>query len=213
MLVSLGAEVLGREGSLGHIERFIFDVQAQKVSDLVVRRGIFGHERVVSLDRMLDADPAALRLDMSEAELDDSRDFTEAGYTAPDTDFGAPPSSQDQGRSDTDFQLDELQSYGAAGTAGKPLGYPGGEVIVPEDQQLTVLSKGTKVFTVDGDEAGTVTEAAFDPADGRLVRFGLSSGGFFRQAMDVPAEWIDEIQPEGVMLTVGRENLEHLKAS
>jgi len=213
MQVPLGAHVEGKDGGLGSIERLMFNLQSQLVSDVVVRHGLLPKEHVVSLALLRGGEGDHVRIDLDSKEFEGSREYTEAAYKAEAFDFAAPPSVGNSDVHGIEYQLDEAQAYGAArGVAGKPMGYPGGETIVADDQQLTVLSKGTPVFDLDGQHVGNVDAASVDVATGRLTVLSLG-GGIFRQSDDVPIEWIDKVGPSGITLTMRRENLEHLKAS
>jgi sporulation protein YlmC with PRC-barrel domain len=215
MEISLGAHAEGKDGGLGVVERFIFNLQSQLVSDLVIRHGLVPKEHVVSLDCVrpgADGDEK-VRIDLFDAELDDTRIYTEAGYRAADTHFAAPPAARDMGDRGIDYQLDEAQALGAvSGLQGKPMGYPGGETIVSDDAQIPVLTKGTNIFDLDGQHIGDVASATVDTETGQLTHLTMG-GGLLRSEDEVPIEWLDKVGSQGVMLTMRGENVEHLKAS
>lgn len=214
MEIAIGAEVVGTSGTLGQVHRFIFGVGTQQVNDLVVRSGLLGHERAVPISCVTSAEPMTVHVDMDEDKFERAYDYTEAGYHAPEIDYEAPPAMQDSGQTGFDYQEGEAWARGAvSGPQSKAMGYPGGEQIVPQDQQRIVIAKGTPVFDAHSEEIGRVEEVSADLETGNLLRMALTLGGFIGETKEIPADWIESIGFRGVLLRVDKEDLDHLKAA
>ena len=215
MEVTLGTEAMGREGSLGHIERFIFN-QSQKVSDIVIKHGIFPREKGLDLGLASGGDDDKAHFDIDQVAFDALQDYTDAGYRGHLTRFSSPPSNDNRSASATaeDYQLDEAQAYGAVtGLDGKPMGYPGGEVIVSDDARLTVLAHGSPVFDSTGQQVGEVKGASVESTSGALTRLTVAGSSLFAPEHELPMDWVDGVSIEGLNLNVEKATLEHLRAS
>jgi len=207
MDVLLGTKAVGTGGSLGHVQRFMFNPRSRRVGYLVIKSGLLGHERIVPISCVTESNESETKLDMDERTFESMDDYTEAAYHAPQTDYIAPPSEQGQGQSGTDYQLDVMQALGVqSGTQGKPGGYPGGEQVVPDDMQLVVVSKGTPVFDIGGEKAGEVSEAGVDPQSEDLTRLAIHKGLLAGDA-ELPMDVISDISVRGIHLSASKDEV------
>jgi len=207
MNVLLGVKAIGTSGPLGHVQRFIFNARSQRVGHLVVKSGLLGHERIVPITCVTRTEPSEIHLDMDERTFEAMDDYTEEAYRAPDNDYIAPPSEQTGGRTGTDYQDDVLQALGdQAMSGGKPFGFPGGEQIVRDDEQLVVVAKGTPVFDVDGEKVGEVSDAGADPQSEALIQLAVHKGLLSGDA-EVPLNLIEEIGVRGIRLSATKDEV------
>jgi len=207
MNVLLDAKALGTSGPLGHVQRFIFNPRNRRAGHLVVKSGLLGHERIVPITCVTETEPSEIHLDMDERTFEAMDDYTEAAYRAPETDYVAPPSEQGPGRSGADFQQDVMQALGDHSlSGGMPSGFPAGEQIVSDDEQLVVVSKGTPVFDVSGDKVGEVSDAGVDPQSEELVQLSVHKGLLSGDA-EVPLDLVEEIGVRGIRLSATKDEV------
>jgi len=154
--VGIGSAVEGTDGKLGEVHRVIVDARTNNVTDIVVKHGfVFGKERMVPLsyvDRVDDDGTVHVKLD--EHGFEGMQAFADDRFHAPDPDYVGPP-----GFHNGTFLLDTVffESAGTGGGwAGKPLGYPGGEQISPDDMQRPMIEPGSPILDVDGEKIGEV---------------------------------------------------------
>lgn len=213
MDVSLGADVIGTEGKLGVVERVIVDARSGKVTDIVVKHGfVFGHERIVPIAHITGVEDNGVRLDMDERMLGTMDGFvgTRVGR---DPDYMGPPPADLDGSFQGNLALDQTVAAGAQGgmgTAGKPMGYPGGEQVTPDFVQRPAFSRGTAVFAADGEKVGDVGELSFAHDTGMATRLAVRRGFIFHHDTDVPVDWIREFGDDGVLLNVPKAQVEGL---
>src|SRR5215471_4623798 len=151
--IRIGADVVGRDGKLGEVHRVIVDARSNHVTDLVVKHGfLWGNERIVPLGCVSSVEDGTVRLDLEEDGFKAMNGFAPDHYHAPDPDYIGPP-----GLDNREFLLDSaVATSGAAGlgvTGGtKPLGYPGGEQVTPDDMQRPAYAVGMDVLDALGEK-------------------------------------------------------------
>ena len=205
MNVLLGTKAVGTGGPLGHVQRFVFNARSRRAGHLVIKSGLLGHERIVPISCVTQAEPSEVHLDMDERTFEAMDDYTEAAYRAPQTDYIAPPSEQGPGHTGTEYQLDVMQAEGVQSLSGdKPFGFPGGEQVVPDDMQLVVVSKGTPVFDLSGEKVGEVNEAGVDPQTEDLIQLSVHKGLLSGDA-ELALDLISDINMQGIHLSASKE--------
>ncbi len=206
MDVTIGAEVRGSDGKLGEVHRVIVDARTGHITDLVVKHGfLFGNERVVPLSRVAKIEDGAVYLDADKAAFERFNGFTDDRYRAPDPDYIGPP-----GFDNTQFLLDEITSIGTAsyGQVEPPFGYPGGEQLSPDDMGRAAIRRGSDVLDADGEKVGEVAELSLDPEGGAPRHISVKRGLLFKDEMDLPLAWVQEIGDKGVLLNVTKADVE-----
>lgn len=209
MDVSIGAEVMGREGKLGQVHRVIVDARTGHITDLVVKHGfLFGKDRMVPLADVNRVENGVVFLDLDERGFEAMNGFTDDRYHAPDPNYTGPP-----GFDHGEFLIDSMVAGGGAAgpSAGAPpLGFPGGEATSPDDMQRPAISIGTDVVDMNGEKVGEVGEISLSPADGTPTRVTLRQGHLFHHETDLPIEWVDELSDKGITLKVTKADVEAL---
>jgi uncharacterized protein YrrD len=79
---------------------------------------------------------------------------------------------------------------------------------VPDDQQLPLIRLGMDVLDVTGEKLGELGELVVRVEDGMPVRISLSEGFIFKQSHNLPIDWIKEFAVDGIVLNVGRQEVE-----
>ncbi|HLZ70727.1 MAG TPA: PRC-barrel domain-containing protein [Dehalococcoidia bacterium] len=202
----IGSEVYGADGKLGEVHRVIVDAQSGHVTDLVVKHGfLFGNERIVPLSCVTKVEEGAVYLDADKQAFERFNGFTDDRYRAPDPDYVGPP-----GFNNTEFLLDAITAIGVAsyGQVEPPLGYPGGEQISPDDLQRAAIRAGSDVLDADGEKIGEVGELSLDQDGGAPHHLTLKRGLLFKNEVDLPVAWVQEIGDKGVLLNVTKAELE-----
>ncbi len=207
MRVDLDAEVQSRDGRvLGRLRRAIVSPEANTVTDVVVSTGaVLGRDIVVpraELDRATD-EGNALRLDLSQEELERLPDYIPANYTPPPQSWVMPA------------------GFGVpVGGYLWPVGYgdavesPAGTAAEGERPSQVSIPKGAVVLDRDGDDLGVVEDVRFDPESGRLRGFVLRVGGALRtlfgggETVEITSDRVARIE-EGVLhLRVTKQEVE-----
>src|SRR5438067_273241 len=92
MEIRTGAEVVGRDGKLGEVARFVVEPRAERVENLVVKAGgLIAHERIVPLGRVVGMHDDAVELDLDHDGLEGMIEYDASAFRGPDTHWTAPP--------------------------------------------------------------------------------------------------------------------------
>lgn len=211
MAIEVGAEVVGTDGKLGEVERVIVDAREDRATDIVVKHGFLFHgERVVPLAHISRVEDGVVYLDMDKRMFETMNGFTEDHINGPNPDYVGTPDTDLQGTYRGNLTLEATWAAGAAGgLAGKPMGFPGGEQLTPDDIARPALSAGTEVHAQDGEKVGEVSEFSVVPETGALGRLTVKRG-LFTHDVEIPLDWVQNISSEGVLLTVSKEQVEAL---
>jgi uncharacterized protein YrrD len=106
----------------------------------------------------------------------------------------------------TNLPLNPNLATSAQADVNGPVGIPYTEKRnVPEDS--LIIPAGASVEATDG-KVGTVKEANFDSATGRLVSFTVEKGLFFKDEFIVPVELVDSTAEDTVTLWVSKDDLQ-----
>jgi nucleotide-binding universal stress UspA family protein/uncharacterized protein YrrD len=209
MDISIGADVVGTTGKLGEVHRVIADARTDTITDLVVKHGFFGRERIVPLSHVTGVENGAIRVDLDQRSFEALDGYTDDRFRAPDPNWVGPP-----GFNREDFLMDvtvaEGPMQGLAGGPVPPLGYPGGQQVSPDDMARPSVSPGTDVLDVDGNKVGEVDDMDFASGTGRPTRLILRRGFIFHSETEIPVSMIQDISDDGVMLNVTKAQVEQL---
>jgi sporulation protein YlmC with PRC-barrel domain len=210
MDIPIGAEVRGPTGKLGTVHGVMLDEPRELITDLVVQAGILGgEERVIPATYVVRAEDGVVHVDLDEKAFSARERFTEDRYRGPDPDYSGPP-GHDRG---ADFLMDTAVAEGALlGMAGapKPFGFPGGEQVVPEDEQRPVISDGMDVLDVHGEKVGALGEFHVSAETGAPTRLSLRHGLLGTEDTPLPVAWVERLSSRGVVLGVPKDEIEHL---
>jgi len=209
MDISIGADVVGTTGKLGEVHRVIADARSDSITDLVVKHGFFGRERILPLGLVKGVENGAIRVDLDQRGFEALDGYTDDRYRAPDPNWVGPP-----GFNREDFLMDvtvaEGPMQGLAGGPVPPLGYPGGQQISPDDMARPAVSPGMAVLDSDGEKVGEVDDMDFASDTGRPTRLILRRGFIFHSETEIPVSMIQDISDDGVMLNVTKAQVEQL---
>jgi uncharacterized protein YrrD len=211
MEVHIGSHVLGTGGKLGEVHRVIVDARTNNVTDIVVKHGsLMGKERMVPLGCVDHVeDDGSVYLNVDEKVFEAFEGFADDRFRAPDPDYVGPPGFRG------DAFLVESMWAGTGGTGagfgGKPMGYPGGEQLSPDDMQRPSIQPGTPIVDPDGKKIGEVHELAWQADGGSPTRLVMRSGTIFHTDTELPLDWIQNLSDEGVVLNVPRQRVEALR--
>lgn len=211
--ITVGAEVVGTDGKLGEVERVIVDAREDRATDIVVKHGFLFHgERVVPLAHVTRVEAGAVHLDIDKRMFETMNGFTEDHINAPNPDYVGTPGTDLQGTYRGNLTLEATWAAGAAGAmAGKPMGFPGGEQLTPDDIARPALAAGTDVLTSDGEKIGEVGEFSVVAETGQITRLSLRRGMLFKHEVEIPVDWVRDVSSEGVLLTVDKAQIEALE--
>jgi sporulation protein YlmC with PRC-barrel domain len=168
----VGAEVHGKEGSLGKVDALIIDPTLPSVSHLVVARELLAPRRLVPVAAVRHADPDRVDVDLDEQAFQDCARFDEP-------DFNIATESATYGDAVFDAGTYFLEPY-ATPLDGWVLAeherVPKGEISI---------RRGDEVLSSDGTKLGDVDEFLVDPGDGEITHVVLREGHILRHDDDV----------------------------
>jgi nucleotide-binding universal stress UspA family protein/uncharacterized protein YrrD len=207
----LGADVIGASGKLGEVNRVIVDERSGKVTDLVVKHGfLFGGEQVLPLGRVTSVTEDGIQVDLDEKDFEGLNGFARAVH-GPNPDYVGPPDQDNQGTFQGNAALDQMVAMGPVGglgSSGKPLGYPGGEVLSPDNVQRPAVESGTEIVDSGGAKLGSLGEFHFSTPDGVPTRMTLRQGMLFKHDSELPVDWIEAFGSDGIVLKVAKATVE-----
>lgn len=206
--VRLGAAVEGVGGRLGEVQRFIADAASDRVTDLVIKHGfLFGRERIVPLAHVQGVVDGTVYLDLDEHGLEAMDPFTDEPLRGPDPDYVGPPDKDLEGTHRGNMVYEALAAGGPTFplAAEKPLGYPGGEQLSPDNLSRPAIGRGTPVRDAGGDEVGAVAEMGINADDGRVTSLAVRSGLLGARTVSLPAPWVRALSDKGVILSVSKQ--------
>ena len=189
-----GAHVRTTGGvDVGTIDRIVFDSKAQKVTHIVVRKGLLlTTDRVIPVRDLESTDEGVQISD----EIDPSTfpQFEQSDYVLdPQTDF---------------YVANPGLAIGAYG----PIGSPNAELKrhrarnIPEDS--IALNANSEVIANDGEKVGRVKEILTDADDDRAIQLVVATGFGDRTQRAIPANLVISIAEGEVHLSVGAEEFE-----
>lgn len=213
MIFGLGSPVIGTADKLGEVDRIIFDPNTRRAEYLIVKQGgILGGVHVAPFHDIARVDGEGVHLGIDDDAFGHLPSFSDDADRAGDPDHVAPPSEESAGRSAMDFQMDTVTARGSMGsTTDKPMGYPGYEQVVPDDQQLPAIGRGTSVFDAVGEKIGDVGELEVESETGMVARIVVRRGFIFKNDVEMPLDWLDAWTPRGVGLNVPKSEMETLE--
>jgi uncharacterized protein YrrD len=202
MEIRLGAQLVGRDGTLGEVRGLIVEAQSNHVTDLVVRHhGLRRFTRVVPLAHVTRIDGDSVHVDLDEHAFAALDGFVDDRYHAPNREYTPPGSSA------TTFSMDA--AVAAGGISGHMGSLPGGQSW-PDDVQRAAVAPGTPVRDAIGEVIGHVSGLQFTAETGTPTQLSMRRGHLIRHDTVIPVSCIKEIADDGILLTVTERELADL---
>lgn len=205
--VRLGSRVYCGDTEVGRLERVVLSPSDQRVTHLLVHRGLVPHRDVlVPVEVAERATDEAVWLRLSAEEFERLSPYDPERYVSAEA--GAAATGRHE-RSRVLFAL----PFGRA-RPGALLRAEGGQTAAgtggPDGSRSGVLlSRGTRVVCAGGD-VGRVDDVLLDPTTRQAIAFVVRKGRFLRQDVVVPVDWVSEVQSDKIVLNVDRSQLDRL---
>jgi uncharacterized protein YrrD len=210
MDIAIGATVIGTDGTLGEISDVIAEARTDQVVEIVVKHGrLFGRGHTVVplalVQRVADGD---VYVNLDRATFEQGSEFVKAIH-ADYTDYVGPPSQDNEGTFRGNMEFDAVTLSGGQ-MQGKPLGYPGGEALTPDDTTEAEIGPGAPILSADGMKVGEVGTLSFSSETGAPTRLTIRTGHILKHSYDVPIAWVKDLSTHGVLLNVSTHEVESL---
>ncbi len=223
MIVEIGQQVVGKEGTLGTIFGFRIDPKTQTADQMVIEHGFpVRVQRLAVLGMAVDAEPDMVRVNLDERELEALELYRAQAYHSQEVERGGPvPFNQGP---------DAMWNYGQPEVPGDrtsdkppdpavnesreiPATYPSGMPIAPQDVRPLVVFPETFVWDSQGDKLGQVHTLGVETTTGEPKKLSLKRGLFSQPGLDIPVEWIGRFGPAGIQLNITRDKVQELMKS
>jgi sporulation protein YlmC with PRC-barrel domain len=183
MDIPINAEVRCADGPCGRSTCIVIGPKAQRVTHLVVRRGLLDvDERLVPIDQVLETTPKSIQLRCTLAELDGMDRFIEREYVMVSPNYF--------------IWLPEIETV------------PVVHRRVP--QGGLTIERGSRVEATDG-RVGQVDELLVDPLGERITHLVLREGHLWGQKdVTIPISEVDHIEANTVYLKLDKHSIEAL---
>jgi uncharacterized protein YrrD len=207
------ADVLTFGGEkIGRIERVVVDPATDKVTHLVVKKGLLlTRDKVVPVDQIESTAEEQVVLKKIAAEPDAFPNFEETEHipVAGIEEFERREAEQAQ-RVIWYHTRIELPwwSRGPYPGSSKPLFVKKTRRNIPEG--TIPLEEGAKVVDAGGDAVGEIEEVYAEPEEHRVTHLLISRGTFSKEKKLIPSMWVKDIFENSVRLSVKNEVIESL---
>ncbi len=197
MNVPMNADVQcadSREGEhCGHTTRVVINPATQQVTHVVVAERRGGPEHLVPIERVMEAQPATVRIEYTGAELAGLERFTETQYLTGES---------------------NIATYAPEAYVLWPYMTPAAGIIPVEHERVPpgelAVSRGTRVEANDG-SAGRVDAFLIDPTDGRISHLIMREGHLWgRRDVSIPVAQIDHVEEDKVILRLSKDEIAKL---
>jgi uncharacterized protein YrrD len=191
--IELGADIVSADGEkVGVVDSLVIDPQNGTIQSVVVRKGFFfPTDKILPIAMIADVTEERVALNASAADIEGLTEYMDSEYVMPPAGYyGAPgymwPSTQIY---NSDLLVDEQ--------------------IHERMPNAVILSEGTLVVDVDGDDVGRVTELYSDD-QGRVIGVKVEEGFFRHHDHYIPAHVITSADDNLVRLSVDKGTLESI---
>ncbi len=221
MIVTLGEQVVGKNGTLGRITGFRIDPNSQSADQMVIKHGLpFHGGHLAVLGFVTGVETGVVRVDLTTQELEELEQYSRGSYhgdelggemmppfdvnaespyeQSPDVPFG--------GSTDTVI-LPEHSDERLNDTHPMPPSYPAESANAPGGNQPVVITKGTDVFDNGGSKVGQVQNFAVETSTGQPTQITLERGIFGRTGCDLPVDQVQAFGPAGIVLRVAKDQV------
>ncbi len=206
MRINIGSKVYCEGEQVGTVRRLILDPVGYDLRGVVVDLGglLTSFEVLVPIERVSATRENTVTLDMTVSELKSQPRFEEKIYVSldrieQDAKAGGPLK---------DIEPVLLSSYFIPQVPLPPIA-PAIEFekkLGPHEREITA---GMEVYAL-GRKVGEISEVIFDSCDKRAKSFILQRGWLFAHNVELPADWIQSIEADRIILNRTKEQVEEL---
>ena len=201
MKISISADVQGTDGKLGEITAVIAETRTDRVVAMVVKPHVlFGHTHVVPLAAVSAVQGDTVFVEIDRATFEGRGAYVETLH-ADYTDYTGPPSQDNEGTYRGNMEYDAVTLSGAQ-MQGKPMGYPGGEALSPDDMNSAQIGLGAPILSADGTKVGELGGFSVEHDTGAPTQISVRTGHLFKHETELPPDWIRDLSSRGVLLNV-----------
>lgn len=208
----LGAAVLTPTGKhVGRVDRVVLKPETKVVTHIVVSNASVlgldsGTAKVLPVDLIASAEAEHVSLKPDATSMDQFPDFQETLYVVvneKEVKHGAPATSHSV-----------PTIYGTPAYTPDSAIHSLGPAYVKENKEnipegTVALKEGAKVLTAEGKHAGNVERVRTD-SDGMATHFVISKGLLLKARKLIPADWVQEVEQDQMLLTVGAHSVDEL---
>jgi uncharacterized protein YrrD len=209
-----GTTVVTADGQeVGDLDRIVLNPSTEKVTHLVVRKGLLlPEDKLVPLDLVDAITEDQIALKETVAALSDLTDFEETYYLSYPEEGAKRPVPADYAR--------PVYWYPPPGTpwwgfpASPYIGFTDTPPVTEVEQNIpegtVALQEGADVISADGKHVGDVEQIFTETETNRATHFLISQGLLLKEKKLVPTAWIDTIGERAVSLVVKSDFLDNL---
>lgn len=206
MDLHLGADVRQRDGHrFGALHRIVYDPETQQVEFLVVEHaGMDDRDVLVPIGAVQSADNNVIYLELSREQFDSLENFVDHVHN-----IAPPPDAANVTDDEITDPVDvpDVPAVGAATGVESIAFTPLVEEIVHVPPIDEVIDGDTTVWATDG-EIGRVKHVLVSDETDRITALVVEKGFIFHHDIEIPMEWVENIRPETVVLTVDKATVE-----
>ena len=203
MQFNQGDRVLTLDGKeAGHIERVVIEPKTNKITHLVIRRGLLQkQDKVVPITTVVTGGDGQLSMHVRSDDLELLPDYKEEQYVMADNlEKGDPPSA---------VFLYPPYPGGVPGTASYGPHYVmKTHLNIPDD--TVALKEGAKVIARDDKEVGHVAQVLTSNSADQVTHFLIGKGLLVKEHRLIPVGWIDRLADDEVYLAIDSSTVERL---
>jgi sporulation protein YlmC with PRC-barrel domain len=208
--IAIGANVIGTDGKLGEISDVVAEARTDQVIEIVVRhRVLLEHAHtVVPLTLVQRVEGGDVYVNLDRATFEKGSEFLSTLH-ASYTDYVGPPSHDNEGTFRGNMEFD-VATLSGGHMQGKPMGYPGGEALTPDDMEEFKIGPGSAVIAADGTKVGELGEFSFARETGERTHLSVRTGHLLKHNTEIPVSWVRDLSTHGVILKVTADQVEAL---
>lgn len=197
----IDAAVHTRDGEAGRVWKVAMDPRDNKVTHLIVHKGIvFGRNVVVPVERIMRVDEGEVWIDVTNAELKAYPDYEETSFTEPAEGWDYPLA----------FPMGGIIWPLQPGWGGaNPLMFGGAPIKenIPVDD--VAIEAGTAVECTDG-HCGRIDRVIVDDNTHKLTGFVIRKGFLFVRDVLAPMAWVARVEKHAIHLNLTKLQVEQM---
>jgi uncharacterized protein YrrD len=206
--IRIGYGVYSGGAKVGEVARLVADAGDSHVTDIVVDRGLLHGAKLVPLEDLADVSAGRVQLKLTHDQFLKADGFVDQRFRGPHDGWSVP-----HGYDPSDFLLDAQIDVASAAGFGAT-GMLGGPPPSPADPRPNLLrpfiKDGTPVRSSTGAKLGEIAQVSFNPEDGHLDSLTIRRGLMGREHVDLPLDWIDGFNGDGLVLHVSEVEVQRL---
>jgi len=203
-----GAEVFTAKGEkIGELNRVVIDAKTRDVTDLVVEKGLFEHEKVIPVGLVDMEQKDRIMLRETNQDVDAFLDYETTQYVPTDQ------ITEPYENIETSYWYPPINYQFPA--SGMLLGgnvMPGyvlrTETNIPEGR--VAISEGAQVISADEKHIGNIEQVIADSESNNVTHFVVGKGFLLKEHKVVPAHWVTRVSEEKIYLSVGARLFDRL---